>query len=191
MNYHQDLLFEKLEIAIYRHDLVKTNKLIHSLGIDYQTQEGRTILQFCLEEAHDSKMFKYLINQYKPNLNLKNALGQTLLFLTLEPKNLSYLIHQKIDIEAKDHKNYTALEYFCFEKNEEKNAFECVELLIQAGANYQNIEVNKEMDPVFKDKLEKLLVKQKIKDKAIEEKNKLNTIIQDKNVQSDKFKIKL
>lgn len=161
---HKDVLFDELESAIYRKNMPKINHLVSNLGVNYQTENKRNILHFCLEEANDSEMFQYLFTRYKANVHIKNGRDETLLFAARTPADVILLLSKNINIHEFNIDAQTAIEHICQHKSYEEDSIKCVELLINHGADYESIILDDDIYPPFKEQFEKLVELKKIKD---------------------------
>lgn len=180
---NKELLFEQLTIAIYRRNLNKIAQIIPKLGIDYQSKStGQTALIFSLEEASEPTIMKHLIEHYQANPNIVNPQGRTILFMTRSVEDLKYLLKQNMNLDIVDKYGFTALEDICYSHSFESDSIKKVKLLIDCGANYQNIQLGKVMEPSFKNQLAQIIQSLEIEkeqnylDKAIKPTSKANKI---------------
>jgi hypothetical protein len=183
---HKDVLFDELEMAIYKENMQKITYLVNHLGINYQTDNKRNILHFCLEEAHNSKLFHHLITRYNPNIDIRNGREETLLFAATMPEDIALLVSRNINLEAFNIDAQTALEHMCQNKSYEENTLECVKMLINYGADYEGIILTNDMYEPFKENLEKLLELKKVEKEKMSLENNLNI-----DVKKDVNKLKL
>jgi len=96
------------------------------MQLDFTKEEKETFLKNSIFKAsiyHNTKKIEYILNNYPYDTNTKNIHGDTLLHSLSRKEDtlntIKLLVNKGIDIELKDEKGWTALDYALYEMNKE------------------------------------------------------------------------
>lgn len=103
---------ESINITKDTNYMVFANKVISNGNIDFQNNEGMTLLMYAIN-LKDTELIKYLIDN-GANPNLKNNAGNTALMYAIVLEDLEAiraLVEKGADIRIKNNENISPLEY--------------------------------------------------------------------------------